>query len=54
MGPLMMLVYAISGGANVVAGEEDRGTLEPLLTHPISRTRVVLDKLWRWLPGSPC
>lgn len=45
MGPLMMLVYAIGSGANAVAGEEDRGTLELLLAHPVSRTRVVLDKL---------
>lgn len=45
MGPLMVLVYAIGNGANAIAGEEDRGTLELLLAHPVSRARLVLDKL---------
>ena len=45
MAPLLLLVAAIGGGAGAVAGEEERGTLDLLLAHPVSRRRVVLEKL---------
>lgn len=45
MVPLLFLVAAIGHGAGAIAGEEDRGTLELLLSEPISRRRVVLEKL---------
>jgi ABC-2 type transport system permease protein len=43
--PLLFLVYAIGWGARAIAGEEEAGTLELLLAHPISRTRLALEKL---------
>jgi ABC-2 type transport system permease protein len=45
MGPILLLLYAITAGAAAVAGEEDRRTMDLLLVNPISRTRLVLDKL---------
>jgi ABC-2 type transport system permease protein len=44
MGPLLLILYAVSAGAAGVAGEEDRHTLDLLLANPISRTRVVVEK----------
>lgn len=43
--PLLLLVAAIRNGAGTLAGEEERGTLELLLAHPVSRTRVASQKL---------
>lgn len=43
--PLLFLVAAIGYGAATIAGEEDRGTLDLLLSEPISRRRVALEKL---------
>ncbi len=45
MVPLLLLVAAIGAGARAVAGEEEAGTLELLLSCPVSRRRVVLEKL---------
>ena len=45
MVPLLLLVAAIGGGASSIAGEEERGTLDLLLAHPVSRLRVALEKL---------
>jgi ABC-2 type transport system permease protein len=42
--PILLLVHAIGGGARAIAGEEDAGTLDVLLSTPVSRRRVVLDK----------
>lgn len=42
--PLLLLVYSIGAGARAIAGEEEAGTLELLLAHPVSRTRVTLEK----------
>jgi ABC-2 type transport system permease protein len=44
MVPLLLLVAAIGAGSNAIAGEEERGTLDLLLSAPISRRRVVLEK----------
>jgi ABC-2 type transport system permease protein len=43
--PLLFLVYSIGAGARAIAGDEEAGTLELLLSNPISRTRIVLEKL---------
>lgn len=51
MAPLLVLLYAVGAGASAVAGEEDRHTLDLLLTHPISRTRLVLEKLGAMVAG---
>lgn len=45
MGPLLLLVAGIGGGAGAIAGEEERGTLDLLLSHPVSRRRLALEKL---------
>lgn len=42
--PLILLIYAIGVGANAIAGEEERHTLDLLLAHPVKRSRVVLEK----------
>jgi ABC-2 type transport system permease protein len=42
--PLLLAVYAIVNGNGTLAGEEDNGTLEPLLALPLPRWQVVLSK----------
>ena len=44
LGPLLILMFAIGLGARLIAGEEEAGTLDLLLTNPVSRRRVVLEK----------
>jgi ABC-2 type transport system permease protein len=45
MVPLLLLVAAIGAGARAIAGTEERGTLDLLLANPISRQRLVAEKL---------
>ena len=45
MVPLLLLIAAIGAGARAIAGEEERGTLDLLLANPLSRRRLVLEKL---------
>ncbi|MDA8370805.1 MAG: ABC transporter permease subunit [Nocardiopsaceae bacterium] len=42
--PILMTVAAISLGARAIAGDEEDGGLELVLAHPVSRTRVVLQR----------
>lgn len=51
MGPLLLLMYAITSGAAAVAGEEDRHTADLLLANPVSRRRVVLEKFGAMAAG---
>ncbi len=44
IGPILLLVFAIGAGARAIAGEEETGTLDLLLSTPVRRRRVVLDK----------
>ncbi len=44
MGPLLVIIYAVTTGVAAVSGEEDRHTLDLLLANPVSRTRLVLEK----------
>ena len=44
MAPTLMLVYAIGAGTQAVAGEEERRTLDLLLSTPLTRTRLLLEK----------
>jgi ABC-2 type transport system permease protein len=44
MAPLLFMIFAIGRGADAIAGEEQRHTMELLLAHPISRARVLLEK----------
>jgi ABC-2 type transport system permease protein len=45
LGPMILLIYAIVAGSSAIAGEEERHTLDMLLATPVSRTRIVLQKL---------
>ena len=40
MVPLLLLIAAIGAGAGAIAGEEERGTLDLLLSLPVSRRRL--------------
>lgn len=42
--PLLFVVYAIGLGARAIGGTEEDGTLELLLAHPVTRTRVALER----------
>ena len=44
-GPIVVLVFAIMAGTAALAGEESNGTLDLLLAQPISRRRLVLEKM---------
>src|SRR3954454_22361164 len=37
LGPLLVIVYAVSAGTRAVAGDEESGVLDLLLAHPLSR-----------------
>lgn len=41
--PMLMLVYGITRGARMVAGEEEQGTLDLLLVTPLSTTRLLAE-----------
>jgi ABC-2 type transport system permease protein len=43
--PLLLAVFAIAGGTRAVAGDEEAGTLDLLLAHPVSRTRFALSRV---------
>ena len=45
MAPLLLLIFSIGAGAAAVAGEEERGTLDLVLTHPVRRRDYVLQRL---------
>jgi ABC-2 type transport system permease protein len=44
-GPIVLVAVAIAAGSAAIAGEEERGTLDLLLSLPVSRTRCLLEKL---------
>jgi len=44
MSPLFVMIFAIGLAAAQIAGEEENGTLSLLLAHPVSRTRLLLQK----------
>jgi ABC-2 type transport system permease protein len=44
MAPLILLIFAIGAGAGAVAGEEERGTLDLLLAHPVRRRDYVVQR----------
>ena len=45
IGPLLLLMAGIGFGASTLAGEEDAGTLGLVLSYPITRGRVLLEKM---------
>ena len=42
--PIMILIFTIGIGSSAIAGEEESGTLDLLLSNPVSRWRVVVEK----------
>lgn len=44
MAPVMFLVIAIAFGSGAIAGEEEQGTLDLLLSNPLPRWRLVAEK----------
>jgi ABC-2 type transport system permease protein len=42
--PLLVAVFVIAGGTRAVAGDEEAGTLDLLLAHPVSRQRLALQR----------
>jgi ABC-2 type transport system permease protein len=51
LGPLLVAVFAIAAGTRAVAGDEEAGTLDLLLAHPISRTKVALQRYTALVAG---
>ncbi|HEX6933506.1 MAG TPA: ABC transporter permease subunit [Streptosporangiaceae bacterium] len=51
LGPALIAVYAITTGAAAIAGEEDRGGLETILSAPVSRIRVLAERFAALLIG---
>jgi ABC-2 type transport system permease protein len=41
---IMFSIYAVVAGLGVTSGDEDRGTLDMVLTTPLPRSRLVLEK----------
>jgi ABC-2 type transport system permease protein len=44
VGPLIFIIYGVILGAGAIGREEDRGTAELLLTTPVPRRRIVIEK----------
>lgn len=42
--PVLTMIFAIGAGARFIAGDEEDGILELTVTHPVSRTSLVLQK----------
>ncbi len=49
--PVMLLIFGIGFGAAAVAGEEEAGTLDLLLSNPLPRWRVVVEKFFAMVVG---
>jgi beta-exotoxin I transport system permease protein len=43
--PLLLIIAAVATGAGAIAGEEDRGTLDLLMSLPLTRRRMAAEKL---------
>ncbi|MBN18720.1 MAG: hypothetical protein CL758_04495 [Chloroflexi bacterium] len=49
--PFALIIYGVTNGINAIAGEEKNGTLELLLTLPISRVRLASEKFFSLVLG---
>lgn len=49
--PILFLFFSIGAGAAAVAGEEERGTLDVVLSTPIRRSRFLIEKFASLLAG---
>lgn len=50
--PLLVIFIALSFGANSIAGEVEKGTIEVLLSQPISRAKIFIGKYLSGLIGT--
>lgn len=41
---VLLVVYSISAGSRIIAGDEESGTLDLVLAHPVSRIRLALQR----------
>ncbi len=46
---VLLLVYAVSAGTRTIAGDEEAGTLDLIIAHPVSRTRLALQRFAAFL-----
>lgn len=42
--PLLFVIYAIDLGSRTIGGDEQEGTLELLVAHPVTRVRIALER----------
>ena len=49
--PMLFIVYGISRGSRMIAGEEEAGTLDLLLVTPLSSARLLLEEALALLSG---
>ena len=49
--PILFLVYGVVAGSGAIAGEEETRTLDLLLSNPVTRTRVVIEKALAMIIG---
>ena len=52
LGPVLLLVFSIGTGAKLLAGEEEAGTLELEVTAPVSRLRILIERLLALVAGA--
>lgn len=45
MAPVLMIMQAVAAGTRAIAGQEEEGYLDLILSHPVSRTRLLLERL---------
>ncbi|CAL9644146.1 ABC transporter permease subunit [Streptomyces sp. enrichment culture] len=50
--PLLALFYGAATGARATAGDEESGTLDLLLAHPVTRTRLILQRFGALAAGA--
>jgi ABC-2 type transport system permease protein len=46
---LLIIVYSTSAGVRTIAGDEEAGTLDLILAHPVSRSRLALQRFAAFL-----
>lgn len=44
LGPVLAIIFAIGTGARAIAGDEENGSLELLVAHPVTRRRIVTQR----------
>ena len=52
LGPVLMIIFGTWLGTKAVAGDEDGGKLDVLLSHPVSRWRVVAERFAALVVGA--